>query len=202
MKRTICLIVASTFLFSSVKAQLSYGIKAGGALSSLPGDGNISNYNKYGFFAGVSGALALRKSLTLQAELYYSAQGNKVLVSIVDMQGNDLGNEKAPFRLNYINLPILARYQHASGIFVETGLQAGLLVSARIKTSRDASDIKNYCRSFDLSWPIGAGMQFDNGLGINLRYNFGLVNLYKKGALVSIHNSVAQAGLFYTWKKH
>jgi hypothetical protein len=200
MKRTICFLVASTFLFSSVKAQLCYGVKAGASLTSLPGDGN-NNYSKYGFFAGVSGAVALRKSLFLQAELYYSAQGNKVLVTYTDPLGTDEGEEKVSNRLNYINLPVLAKYEHASGFFVETGLQAGLLVSAQGKSSRGTSEIKDIYRSFDLSWPIGAGSRFKNGLGMNVRYNFGLINLYKRG-IFTVHNSVVQAGLFYTWKKH
>lgn len=202
MKKTIYILVASIFLFSSVKAQFLYGVKAGGNISSLPGDFYIyKDHSKFGFFAGVWGSFEVLKSLIVQAELNYSAQGNKILYNATDPMGRDLGKEKVSYRLNYINLPILVKYEHACGVFIETGLQAGLLLNARGKSSMNGTlDIKQDYRSFDLAWPIGAGISLNNGLGVNIRYNLGLINLFDRG-YYEVHNRVLQFGLFYELKK-
>jgi hypothetical protein len=207
MKKHILFLVVCFFLASFVHAQFSYGLKAGGARTSLPGD--FSNNSKAGFYAGALGAFQLKKSFSLQAELYYSAQGNKKMILWGDMWDPVYGyyssgaKGKMIYRLNYINLPILVKYQHTSGFFVQAGAQAGLLVSAKVKTPKTTVDIKDYYRTFDLSWTIGAGYQLKNGLGVDLRYNRSVKNIYKKEqySYYDIRNSVVQLGLFYSWKK-
>jgi hypothetical protein len=206
MKRYIYILVASTFLVSSVKAQLSYGVKAGGALTALLGDYYI--HNKVGFYAGVFGAIPLRKSFSLQAELNYSAQGTKQLFHFGGTWDPVMGyttpeyKEKILYWLNYLNLPVLVKYKTTSGFFVEAGLQAGLLMGAHAKASNGIKiDVKNSLKSFDLSGVVGAGYQFLNGLGVNLRYNRSLTDISKTKDY-SRYNSVAQLGLFYVLSKH
>jgi len=208
MKRYICILVASTFLVSTVKAQLSYGVKAGGALTAMLGNiGLSSNKLKAGYYAGFFGAIPLHKAFSLQAELNYSAQGCVQPLYNADVYNPVTGTytpgffEDDPFRLNYLNLPVLVKYKTASGFFAEAGLQAGWLISAHIKSPNHGKvDVKDAYKSFDLSGAVGAGYQFRNGLGINLRYNRSLTNI-SKSENYSTHNSVGQLGLFYVLSK-
>jgi len=201
MKRTITLLLITLVLVTAANAQLSYGVKAGGALTSLPGGGN--NYTQPGFFGGITASLPLNNKLHLQAELYYSAQGHKELVTWPDTWSpltgytNVMSEEKIPFHLNYINLPLLLRYKPVGGLFIETGFQTGVLVSAKAKSSRGTFDQREYYNALDFSVPVGVGYQLPMGLGITLRYNKGISNVSKESAYTQ-RNSVLQAGLFYT----
>ena len=199
MKKYLVFFALGFTLYSSVRAQVSFGAKAGGALTSLPR--SSSNDSKIGVYGGIAAGIPLNKVVSLQAELYYSQQGNKVKVMITDERGNDVGTAKLVYRLNYINLPVLLRCQLPKSFFAELGLQAGLLVSARVKGSGGSTNIKDLYESFDLSLPFGIGYKLKNGFGVNLRYNAGLTNVYKTN-FRKPHNSVAQLGIFYNLKKH
>lgn len=207
MKRYICILVASIFLVSTLKAQLSYGVKAGGSLTALPGNIGKSS-SKAGFYAGVFGAIPVCKLFSLQAELNYSAQGCKQTLinnetwNPVTGYYTPASEEKDPFRLNYLNLPVLVKYKTTSGFFVEAGLQAGWLLGAHVKSSNHGTaDLKEAYKTFDLSWSAGVGYQLRNGLGVNLRYNRSLTDI-SKWEDYSTHNSVAQLGLIYVLSKH
>lgn len=57
---------------------------------------------------------------------------------------------------------------------VEAGPQLGILLSAKV----DGEDIKDFTRSVDLGFNIGAGYNFTDNLSINLRYTIGLSPLF------------------------
>ncbi|AEV98834.1 hypothetical protein A4D02_09810 [Niastella koreensis] len=206
MKRYICILVASTFLVSTVKAQISYGVKAGGNITAMLGTYTYTS-DKVGFNAGVFGALPLNKSFSLQAELYYSAQGEKQWYYTsnswdpVSGSFTDGHYIKIPNRMSYLNLPVLVKFKTTCGCFIEAGLQAGWLISAHSKTPDGKVDEKDLYRSFDFSGTAGLGYQFPFGLGVDLRYNRSLMSVLKSNAY-STYNSVAQLGLFYVLSKH
>lgn len=201
MKRYIYILIASTFLVSTVKAQLSYGVKAGGGLTGLPGRLSSSSLGNY--YGGVLGSIPLHKAFSLQAELNYSAQGGKQWLYFETwdpVTGYTSGYPaKVSYRMNYLNLPVLLNYKTSSGFFVEGGLQAGLLLNAHAK-HQGKFDVKDSYKSFDLSSELGAGYQLPSGLGVNLRYNYGLTNVIKREDYRT-YNSVLQMGLFYVLNK-
>ena len=202
MKRSIAILTVCIILFSSARAQISFGAKAGVAVTSLPGDNN--NYMKTGYYGGVTGELPVGEKFGIAAELVYSMQGNKQRILFAEWAPNGSYNatgKKENMNLSYVNLPLLVKYQFIKNIFIETGLQPGLLVSARVKTSQGSGDIKDNYKSFDLSWPIGIGFKLENGLGANLRYNLGLTNLSRE-TYWKANNWVAQLGVFYMLKKN
>ena len=202
MKRSIAILTVCVTLFSSARAQVSFGAKAGGSITALPGD--YTNFRKTGFYGGITGELPIGKKFSVAAELVYSLQGNKQRIMFAEWAPNDNYNatgEKENMNLSYVNLPVLVKYQIVKNIFIETGLQAGLLVGAKVKTPQGSGDIKDLYKSFDLSWPVGIGFKLLNGLGASLRYNAGLTSVYKKTQW-DAHNRVVQLGLFYNLKKH
>lgn len=202
MNKSIAILTVCITLFSSARAQVSFGAKAGGAITSLPGD--YTNYRKTGFYGGITGELPVGKKFSVAAELVYSLQGNKQRIMFAEWAPNDNYNatgEKENMNLSYVNLPILVKYHLVKNFFMETGLQAGLLVDAKVKTSQGSGDKKDLYKSFDLSLPVGIGFEFLNGLGANLRYNAGLTSVYKKTQWEA-RNRVIQLGLFYKLIKH
>ena len=171
-------------------AQIQYGVKAGYNLANITQSGSSSEAveAKSDFSAGVLVSIPLFSSCFLQPEVMYSGQGAQV---------SALG-QKDKLNLGYLNIPVLFKYQHVSGVFAETGPQLGFLLSAKDKFDGTTTDIKDQFETTDFSWAFGLGYKFTSmGLGIDARYNLGLTNLAKDSGDETIKNSVFQFGLFY-----
>jgi hypothetical protein len=192
MKRAILVMLISTcFMYAS--AQVQFGVKAGYNLANLttsPSQSGISSNSD--FSAGVLASIPLFSSCALQPEILYSGQGASFSDSFATGKLN----------YGYLNVPVLFKYQHASGLFAETGPQVGFLLSAKEKDGNQSFDAKSSTQSVDFSWAFGIGYKLPMGLGIDARYNLGLTNLAKGSGSSdgTVKNSVFQFGLFYMFK--
>jgi hypothetical protein len=192
MKKIIVFIFGLIYSFA-VNAQIEFGIKAGfnrtNIMYSDSGGNNLAQ--KSGFNAGVFASIPLFNDFFLQPEVLFSVQGNGFTDSV------DYKNVN-----NYLNVPVLFKYQHHSGLFVETGPQIGFLLSAQLKTSKMEWDARSGTATFDFSWAFGLGYKIPVvNLGIDLRYNLGLTHVYSGSFNAGpAKNSVFQIGLFYQFK--
>jgi hypothetical protein len=190
MKKML-LVFISTCSIMFASAQIQFGVKAGYNLTTLTQSGSYSEpglKNKSGFNGGVLASVPLFNSFYLQPEIVYSSQGTSI----------SNGGATGDLNFNYLNVPVLFKYQSALGIFAETGPQAGLLLSANAKAGGQSEDMKDATQSLDFSWAIGVGYKIPViNLGIDVRYNLGLTNTAKDSGDETIKNSVFQVGLFY-----
>ncbi len=192
MKRVLLvLIAAASAVFAS--AQIQFGIEAGYNLATLvssPSESAVTS--KSDFNAGVLASVPLFSSCSLQPEIMYSGQGDALNSMYFSAKTN----------LDYLNIPVLFKYQHSSGLFAETGPQLGFLLSAHQNANGQSVDTRSVTQSTDFSWAFGIGYKLPKGLGIDARYNLGLVNLAKGPYFDgTIKNSVFQFGLFYMFSK-
>lgn len=100
----------------------------------------------------------------------------------VGMQGTKWDNLDQTYRLFYLNLPVLARYQFGqSGVFVETGPQIGLLLDAQRKLPdvEEKDDISESFKNTSINWNFGIGYNLSNNLAINARIAPGLNDIDK-----------------------
>jgi hypothetical protein len=197
MKKVVC-IALTCFTAIIATAQIKFGITAGVNLanmnvSGLSPNSEISFSSRTDFNAGVLASIPLVNSFLLQPEIVYSGQGAKTVVAVTSLTNS----------YNYINVPVLFKYQSAGGLFAETGPQVGFLLSAYAKGGNQGTvDITRNIQPVDFSWAIGIGYLFKKiNLGLDARYNYGLTNT-EKGEVVngSAKNSVFQFGLFYLFK--
>lgn len=170
-------------------------------MSKLPG--SEPDYSpKIDFGVGVEiPILNFSKMLGLHLGAAYSRQGAKLKsegYSYTPGGGSgSSGSSTRTTRLNYLNFPILVRYQKAQyGFFAEAGVQPGLLLSAKQKSST-TTDIKDRTQKFDLGVPVGAGYQFENKIGVGVRVTPGLKNINKSDAYKN-RNMVSSLRLSYT----
>ena len=185
------LLLVTGFSLTTANAQIKLGIKGGADFSTITGDYFGTNKTLVGFNAGAIVSLPLFSKFTLQPELVYSNEGALTTQANVE---TTLAN-------NYMNLPILFKYNNPTGIFVETGPQMGFLSNAKLKFSNDflEDEKPNFTRT-DYSWVFGVGYLIkDANLGIDARYNLGLrnfvnVSYYGNGYAT---NNVIQVGLFF-----
>jgi Outer membrane protein beta-barrel domain len=191
MKKWILILFAFT-CSNSIFSQVLFGVKAGVNLTDM----SISGYTtataglkyKTDFTAGLVASFSLFSTFYLQPEVVYSGQGYKY------MNGTRFYKSDC----NYINVPVLFKFKHSTGLFAETGPQIGFLLSV---TNNDPAALENSKSLFyntDFSWAFGIGYQIPNiNLGIDARYNLGLTNVENDNGGQTLKNSVFQFGLFY-----
>lgn len=191
MQKILLLVFASGCSLIS-RSQVHLGIKAGYNLSNLTYSGTLSLEGQKplsSFNAGLFANLPISPTFSLQAEAQYSGQGTKYQ--------NSSGSGSIQY--GYLNVPVLIKYQHPTGLFAETGLQIGFLLNTTEKHDGTAIDPQNKTYSPDYAWAMGLGYQVPTtGFGIDLRYNLGVINILNyNGGDANVKNSVFQFDLYY-----
>jgi hypothetical protein len=169
-----------------VNAQAKYGLKGGLNISNLGGSDIDDNKAKLGFHLGGYVEVPLQSGFSIQPELVFSTMGCKFEDS------DDLR-----YNLNYLTIPVMAKYTFSQGIFLESGPQLGILLSAKAKNDDDSENIKDDLKGTSFFWNFGLGYQpAGSQFGANVRYNLGLSRIDEDGDL-QIFNRVWQIGVFY-----
>ena len=189
MKKMILVAVIALFSMVGVNAQTSFGAKAGLNVANLSGD-ITDNKALIGFNVGVFAEIMLADSFYLQPELVFSAQGTLIGDSLF---GFDLFFLIENFNLNYINIPIMFKYDVANRFYLEAGPQIGFLVSAKFADV----DVKDDFESTDFGANFGLSYGFTEKLFAQARYNIGLSNIAKDSGGDKISNAVLSFSLGY-----
>ncbi len=161
--RKIILSAIAVMAFGFTNAQETrFGVKGGLNMSTVVG-GDVENTKSIvGFHVGGFAEIHVVERFFIQPEVLFSTQGTKV--------EGPFGAD-ADIKLNYLNIPVLAKYYIVDKKFsVEAGPQLGVLLSAKAEDD----DIKDFTRSVDFGFNIGAGYNFTDDLSIGLRYTIGL----------------------------
>lgn len=212
MKKVYVLLVAILSIATTLNAQdIKIGTKTGLNLASVAGDG-IEAKSRTAFHIGGMAEIPINGTFYLQPELLFSSQGYKL---------NNGNNGRGV--LNYISVPIIGKYYVTDALSIEAGPQIGYLLSAKIKVEDNGgngnviapstdtvaktrsskasaasseSDIKEFFKSSDISFGIGAGYKLDNGIYLSARYNLGLSNI-SEDSEESVRNSVFMLSVGY-----
>ena len=161
MKKIILSAIAiMAFAFTNAQ-ETRFGVKGGVNINNFSGD--VDTESLVGFHVGGFAEIKIIERLAIQPEILYSSQGAKY---------NFLGDD-VNLKLNYINVPVLAKFFITKQFTVEGGPQIGFLVSAK----DDGDDAKDFYKSTDFGFNFGAGYSFTDNLAVNLRYTVGLSNI-------------------------
>ena len=196
MKKLI-LVIASALVTFVASAQIRFGVKGGVNIANISYSGTESQppfQSITGYNGGAFIVLPLTSKFSLQPEVVYSTQGTSFNSQNMEVKVN----------YNYLNIPILFKYHHASGLFAETGPQFGYLISAKDISGDLSGDIKSSTQSSDFSWVFGLGYKIPIiNIGVDARYNLGLTNIDKDASAGAgtLKNSVFQFGLFYIFPR-
>ena len=163
MKR-IFLITIALMAFGATNAQKTrFGIKGGLNITTYAGGDYWDANSLVGFQVGGFAEIKIIERLAVQPEILFSTQGASLDTSFGDY------DEK----LNYINVPVLAKFYITKQFTVEGGPQLGFLVSAK----QEGHDAKDDFKSVDTGFNFGAGYNFTDNVSVNLRYTVGLSNI-------------------------
>lgn len=164
MKKIILAAIAvMAFGFTNAQ-QTRFGVKGGLNLTSFAGGNYYDAKSLVGFQVGGFAEIKIIERLAIQPEVLFSTQGAK-------QNGGALGDFDS--KLNYINVPVLAKFYITKQFTVEAGPQIGFLVSAK----NNGNDAKDGFKSVDTGFNFGAGYNFTDNVSVGLRYTVGLSNI-------------------------
>jgi hypothetical protein len=83
------------------------------------------------------------------------------------------------WNIDYVNIPIMAKFYVTKGLSLNVGLQPGFMVKCKFKYNNDDFDVKEYCNKFDFSIPMSIAYELPMGLTFEARYTTGVTNVGK-----------------------
>ena len=176
MRKIALLIALTVFGLTQTNAQ-NFGFKGGYNYSSFNGEVTKDNSLKglSGFYVGALLELPLGDVISLQPEVIYSRQG------AAWEQKNILGEFKKDLKLDYLNIPVMAKV-NLGPLFLQGGVQFGFLVdkpevsytagNRRISQTVD----KDAYASFDFGVGAGLGVNLSQHFFVEARYTHSLTN--------------------------
>lgn len=208
-KRYIFMLLLCLITAKAVKAQDENPV---GKWSFTPTLGvtvaNLSNYTlalsdtqksldpKYraSFMGGVEVEYRLTNPLGLSLGVYYSQQGSRY--KSFEVTGEDhsdyVGYHNMYARLQYLQVPLLAKLYVGNGLALMTGLQVGYLLDAKEHmemttiekgegdsfqyVESPAIDAEIPCKKVDVSIPVGVSLEYMNVV-LTAKYHFGLTRV-------------------------
>ncbi|WP_047545908.1 porin family protein [Psychroserpens sp. Hel_I_66] len=195
MKKLMLFAAVAAFGLSSVNAQeVKFGAKAGVNFATIGGDVEDAD-GRTAFHVGGVAEIMISDKFSVQPELLYSAQG---LQQKEEFEGFTF---ESKLKLDYINIPIMAKYYVAEGFSIEAGPQVGFLLSAKeefeFEGDSEEEDVKDAFNSIDFGAGVGVGYRMDSGLNFSARYVLGLSNIFEDSGDFSAQNNVIQVSVGY-----
>ncbi len=178
MKKLLLFAAFAAFTFTTANAQSEFriGFKGGVNFASVGGDFTDDYDGRTSFHIGGLVEIPISEKFAVQPELLYSSQGYKIEESDTDY------NFEAKTKLDYINVPIMAKYYIIDGLSAELGPQIGVLISAKDEydetyegeSESGEDDVKDFYNTLDIGIGVGASYRLNNGIFFSARYVIGL----------------------------
>ncbi|WP_445457784.1 porin family protein [Flavobacterium sp. HNIBRBA15423] len=163
----------------SKDSNAEFGFKGGVNFSNMYTEDVDDNNVLTSFNAGIYAKLPLTDAIAIQPELLYSRKGAELVYDNVFAEGT------AKFKLNYIELPILLKFNLTDNFNIHAGPYFAYLIDAQVTNETDDGTFDfedNYdnddFNKFDYGLSAGVGLDFES-IGIGVRYNYGLQTVGK-----------------------
>ena len=150
----------------SVNGQTSFGVKGGVNVSYMNIDMRESLVS---FHAGLFSRIALSEQAFLQPELLYSVKGAKFPEYFYPFDMN--------FTFNYISMPILFGWKATKNFSIMAGPEISYLADAQLEVGEYGPDGTDGFSTWDFCLDLGVAYQITKGLGVDLRFGYGLVDV-------------------------
>lgn len=218
MKKLVFIAAIAVMSVSVAKAQeVRLGAKGGLNFSSFGGDNTDDLDALTSFHIGALVEIPITERFAVQPEVLYSKEGasSEASQSLFGASFKVTGERK----LDYINVPIMAKYYLIDGLALEAGPQVGFLVSANAETEFDLSgidpntaelienqlntgdvDVSDQTKGVDFGVGLGASYRLNMGVFFSARYTLGLSNINDiDGSNVKNQNNVFQISTGYSF---
>lgn len=168
-RKFICIAIMVFFILPLFAQKKFYFIpKAGLNVANISGTGGTDA--RIGMNVGFAVEWAMTPKLSIEPGVFYSMQGTKFPSGTkIDM--------------DYVNVPIFAKYYVLKGLNVYAGPQFGFNVRSRLSNNTSmyqGINEKDYIKVFDPALALGVGYQFDFGLNVSAGYSWSILDHAKK----------------------
>ncbi len=207
MKKLVLLAAIAVMSVTAVNAQeVRLGVKGGVNFATFNGDNLGDIKSRTGFHLGGLVEIPVSERFAVQPEVLYSAQGAEYRDAGTEM-GVDY-DYRVTQKLDYISVPVMAKYYVVDGLAIEAGPQVSFLTSSKgefegtaggitVSGDEDLDDVSG----IDFSLGAGASYRLPMGVFFGARYNFGLTNVNDGDDADNnkIHNNVFQLSAGYSF---
>ena len=187
-KLTLCIVILTMLQTAVYSQDYKLGAKAGINFANLTGDFQNGKTRTSIHLGGVA-EFRINDLFAVQPELLYSGQG-----------ANADNDDNNVVKINYITIPVIAKYFVTESLTIEAGPQVGFLASAKSTVDGNTTDIKEFTKSMDLGFNLGLGYVLDQGVFFGARYYFGSDINDAPNSTMKIKNGVFQLSAGYYFK--
>jgi len=197
-KLVVCLLVVLATCFTVNATDLVFGVKAGLVLDNIDWESTPSpfigsdHFKQIAFTGGVMMEMPMGPIL-LGAEVLYTQKGETFTDGIT----------KQRLKMDYIEMPVMAKYEFAKKIFIYGGMNLGMLLSAEMVYRQDEEVVSTVDVKDDyVTTDIGAiiGLQAKAGLFVlDFRYNHGITDIIKDNEFGAVLLRTAYATIGFTF---
>ncbi|GGG97556.1 hypothetical protein GCM10011416_14460 [Polaribacter pacificus] len=188
MKKLLLFIflVSTISITSNAQKKITYGLKGGVSISNISSDSYYKSIGKKGIYLGGLAEFYLKEKFSIQGEVLFAIYGAEVYP--ITYGGN---GTKTEIDLDYILVPVLAKFYMSKHLSVEIGPSFNFLINEKgyrpnlpdiIDSNgnflRSQKEMDPYGSSIELSALIGVSYKLSRNLSINLRYTRGLTNTF------------------------
>lgn len=196
--------------YKKSKKTIAFGLTGGINASTLAGDYLEEEKNGFlpGYNFGATCRYKLDKTFFLETQLLYTSKGSTVSseytysINEGGLKSDILTKQDFKQTLNYIEIPLLAKYQNKNGFNVFAGPYVSFLTSARLtgteyqkisttieipfvgdvtEVNEDTYEVDergtDALTKADIGFNAGLGFESRNGLGVGLKYGYGLTSI-------------------------
>lgn len=212
MKSLPFVLLFSFMIFSASRQQVKIGAKAGLNFSEWNTDDPYKSDIVTGFHFGPTVRLKASDIITIESALLLSQKGTRWnrIIDWEDENGSLFADTKWKYKFLYLEIPVLVRFQVFPGLEFYLGPQFSYL----IKTSSIMNDywiydnereysqeieekgLKGY-NTFDIALSGGIGYLFNNGVNVNVGYDYGFYTLNDEGTEGKYYNRVIKISFGY-----
>ena len=176
------MIILMTTSPATAQIPVHFGLQAGVNFANATTDPDLSLSSRTGLMVGGLVEIDVAPSFFIQPEVFYIQKGAKL----------NLGPATVTWKLDYIEIPILAKYKFGLTEFspyLFAGPNVGFRVNAQIvgeaNGQLEQQDLSEAYESVDFALDFGAGAEFSVGPAASVlfgvRYSLGLSNQIKEG---------------------
>ncbi|MGQ7946854.1 porin family protein [Flavobacterium sp. WC2509] len=172
--------LSNTIHAQTDSSTIQFGVKGGVNFSNIYNEEVDDNNVLTSFNAGIYASFPITDLIAIQPEILYSQKGAELKYD------NAFATGEAKFKLNYIEVPVLVKFNLTENLNIHAGPYVAYLVDAQVKNNSEGGSFNfedNYnnddFNKFDAGLSGGIGLEF-NSVGFGARYNYGLSKIGKE----------------------
>lgn len=172
----LSVLVIPLFVSEALAQNFNAGMIVGISTTQVEGD-LYGGFNKVGPMAGLFVYRHFSERSAAEMQLYYIQKGSR--------KNNNPAKGDIKFyllRLNYIEVPLLYRYQQSDKLSFEVGPAFGTLISAYEEDENGETILEKPFNDFELSGQIGINYEIFTNLVLNTRASYSLIPVREPSA--------------------